>query len=89
MPTNTTLSIFDRVTQVGDEPLRPDVARYILRWGFNSEDQARVSELLAKLKAETITAEERHELEEFNRVNHLLTMLKSKARQALHVPPGG
>ena len=88
MPTNTTLSIFDRVTQVADEPLRPDVAKYILRWGFNAQDQARVSELLAKLKADDITDEERHELEEFNRVNHLLTMLKSKARQALHVSPG-
>jgi hypothetical protein len=81
--TNTSIAIFDRVTNVSDDPLRPEFAKHILRWGFTPADQARVTDLLSKLKSETITPDEREELEEFNRVNHLLTLLKSKARQAL------
>jgi len=80
---NTSIAIFNRAIELDDEPLSPDTARHILRWGFAKMDQSRVSDLIEKLKAETISPDEREELEEFNRVNHLLALLKSKARIAL------
>jgi hypothetical protein len=80
---NTSIAIFNRAIELDDEPLSPDTARHILRWGFAKMDQTRVSELIERLKAETISQDEREELEEFNRVNHLLALLKSKARIAL------
>ena len=88
MTVNTSIAIFNRAIELDDEPLSPDTARHILRWGFKQSDQSRVSELLEKLKAETISSDEREELEEFNRVNHLLGLLKSKARMALSASHG-
>ena len=83
MPANSSTSILERAIRPGDDLLTPDVARYILRFGFAPQDQARVSQLLDKLKEEQITPDERTELEEFNRLNHMFTLLQSRARQAL------
>jgi hypothetical protein len=65
----------------GDDPLDLAAARRALEWGFSAVHQARVAELLKKLKSETITLDERAELEDFNRANQSLMVLHSKARQ--------
>jgi hypothetical protein len=80
---NTSIAIFNRAIELDDEPFSPDTAKHILRWGFTAADQSRVADLMAKLKDQTISPDEREELEEFNRVNHLLAVLKSKARVAI------
>jgi hypothetical protein len=61
----------------------PNSARRVLELGFTANQQARVVELLAKLKAENITPQEREELEQFDKLNHQLTLLKSKVRKIL------
>ena len=43
--------------------------------------QARASELLDKNRAGKLTAEEQVELDEFQRMNHFMTMLKARARK--------
>ncbi len=51
--------------------------------GFSPADQSRVSELLEKVKSDTITPGEREEIESYNYANHLLTILKARARHVL------
>ena len=43
--------------------------------------QARASTLLDKNRGGNLTADERVELDEFQRMNHFMTMLKARARQ--------
>jgi hypothetical protein len=43
--------------------------------------QARASELLDKNRAGKLTSEEQLELDEFQRMNHFMTMLKARARK--------
>ncbi|MDQ7025351.1 MAG: hypothetical protein Q9P01_04320 [Anaerolineae bacterium] len=45
--------------------------------------QARASELLDKNRSGDLSSEERIELDEFQRMNHFITMLKAKAREKL------
>jgi hypothetical protein len=45
--------------------------------------QARASELLERNRENTLTPEEKAELEEFARINHLVSMLKIRARKKL------
>jgi hypothetical protein len=57
----------------------PNSARRVLELGLTANQQARVVELLAKLKAENITPHQREELEQFDKLNHQLTLLKSQS----------
>ena len=66
-----------------DPALTPTVASYLLGVRFSAADQARVSELIAKLKDDAISSDEREELENYNRINLLLGVMKSRARQVL------
>ncbi len=45
--------------------------------------QARASELLERNRQDTLTPAEQAELEEFSRINHLVSMLKIRARKKL------
>ncbi|GIK64881.1 MAG: hypothetical protein BroJett018_26750 [Chloroflexota bacterium] len=45
--------------------------------------QARASELLERNRENTLTPAEQAELEEFSRINHLVSMLKIRARRRL------
>jgi hypothetical protein len=45
-------------------------------------------ELLDKAKAGTLTAADKEDAESYERVGHLLSILKAKARVSLQTPPG-
>jgi hypothetical protein len=45
--------------------------------------QARVRELLDRNRNEALTAEEQQELDEFQRMNHFMSMLKIRSRKKL------
>jgi hypothetical protein len=49
----------------------------------SAELEARLSELMAKNKQDTLTDDERDELQAFLQLNHLMNMLKIRARQKL------
>lgn len=69
------------------EPERPDLsaaaARSILALGFAREDQDRMRHLLAKAKEGTLDPEEQVEINNYERVGHIISIMKSKARQSL------
>jgi hypothetical protein len=66
-----------------DEELSPRVARAILGLSFPKNDIRRMHELSAKARAGALTLEEDAEMDTFERVGSILSILKSKARQVL------
>lgn len=55
----------------------------ILEFRPSEQLQSRASSLLDKNRSGELTGDERHELDEFQRMNHFMTMLKARARQRL------
>lgn len=51
----------------------------VMRFGPTQAMQARVDELLEKNRAGVLTAADSKELDEYVRINHLITMLKARA----------
>lgn len=55
----------------------------IIAFKPSSRLEQRLSDLLEQNRRETLTAEDRQELDEFLRMNHFMNMLKIRARQKL------
>jgi len=60
-----------------------EAARAILRFRLVQVDWERVNTLAAKARASVLTAEERAELDEYERITCLLELMQSKARLSL------
>jgi hypothetical protein len=65
----------------GNIPRRAAAA--ILQLSFTEEQRHRMRQLSAKARANTLAPDEEFEMQNFERVGDLLSILKSKARQAL------
>ena len=63
--------------------LLPSAARALLKLQFSERAHARMDELSRKARAGTLTPQEQAELDTFERLGCLLSILHSKARQAL------
>jgi len=50
---------------------------------FQQTDKDRMRELLVKAKEGTLTANEEVEMDNYERVGHMLSLMKSKARRSL------
>jgi len=61
----------------------PEAAQGILALDFSQEDKDRMRELAAKARQGTLVPEEQEEIDSYGRVGSLLSIMKSKARQAL------
>lgn len=83
---NNDFLILDRLVAPGQSDLPPDVAHGFLQLSFPEEDRRRMNELAEKASLGTLTAEEQDELHSYERVGHLLSLLKSKARRSLKSP---
>ena len=65
------------------EPLSPEVARYFLKFHFLDSEQQRMAVLNEKANEGLLTPEERSELEDYIHIGAILSIMQSKARQAL------
>lgn len=73
-------TIKDVVTDfLGSAPTLEEIAAYRLP----DELQARAHDLLDKNRAGSLSDDERHEMEEFRQIDHLLTLVKAKAKLKL------
>jgi hypothetical protein len=63
--------------------IAPEVARTVLLWSFAEADQLRLSELSAKARMASLSADESRELDWYLLLGDFLTILQSKARVAL------
>jgi hypothetical protein len=77
------VAIFARVLESDQATLDAAAARAILDLDFNQADQVRMRQLLAKARSGTLTAEEETESTNYERVGHMLSLMKSKARRSL------
>jgi len=80
---NSHAAILGRLIEADQEPLPPDLARYLLRLSFPRQDRERVNELAAKARAGSLNDEEGDELERYNLAGDVLALWQSKARRSL------
>ena len=76
-------TILARVIAADAPTLPPAVASELLKWGFSEADKQRMTDLAAKARHGTLTADEQAEAEGFERVSSFLGLVKSKARRSL------
>ena len=76
-------AIFGRVLEPEEATLDVAAARAILDLDFRQPDKDRMRALLAKAKKGTLTAKEKVEIDNYERVGHMLSLMKSKARRSL------
>jgi uncharacterized protein YnzC (UPF0291/DUF896 family) len=63
--------------------LSPEAARYILNLQFPQSDVDRMQALAEKAREGNLTIEEHIEMDNYERVGHVLSLMKSKARKSL------
>lgn len=76
-------AIFGRVLEPESATLDVAAARAILELDFKQSDKDRMRVLLAKAKEGTLTAGEQVEIDNYERVGHMLSLMKSKARRSI------
>jgi hypothetical protein len=77
------VAIFSRVLEPDQATLPVAAARAILALGFPAADQERMRQLSAKAQEGTLTRDEQAEIDNYERVGHILSLWKSKARRSL------
>lgn len=77
------VAIFGRVLAPDEATLDAAAARAILDLDFPQADKDRMRELLAKAKKGTLMGDEQIEIDNYERVGHMLSLVKSKARRSL------
>ena len=87
-PSTTEVAIFGRVLEPEQATLNAAAAQAILDLDFKQADKDRMRQLLAKAKAGTLTAEEEVAIDNYERVGHMLSLMKSKARRSLKASQG-
>jgi hypothetical protein len=83
MSADREITIFTRLLEGENKALTPEVARYLLEVDFSQEDRDRMRVLSEKARAGTLTRAERDEINSYEVVGHLVSILQSRARQAL------
>ena len=85
---NTEAAILARIIRADEDPLTPDVARYLLSMRLPASDEERVNELSAKAQVGSMTEAETQELDSYLHIGYLLGVLQAKARGLLSSEPG-
>lgn len=80
---STQADILVRLIHPDRDDLPEAAARFILALDLSPEDHEHVDDLAAKARAGTLTPAEQEELDNYERVNNLIGILKSKARRSL------
>lgn len=76
--------ILVRVIASEDSGLSPEAARSILDWKFPDVDVERMNWLSQKANSGTLSTSEQDELNNYERVGHLIAIAQSQARLALN-----
>lgn len=84
---NQEVTILARLLGNGKEPLPPRMANYLIDLGFSDNDKARMHDLAKRNQNDDLSPEEKDELLAYAKAGTLLSILKSKARRALHDKP--
>ncbi len=77
------VAIFSRVLEPDQATLPAAAARAILVLDFSPDDRERMRHLSTQTREGTLTPEEQAEINNYERVGHILSLMKSKARRSL------
>ena len=77
------LAILSRVLEPEKPTFSSAAARAILDFDFNEADKVRMHELSAKAQEGALSRREQAELDNFERVGHVISLMQSKARRSL------
>ena len=77
------VAILGRIIAPGQPTLDSHAANALLALDFTDEDKDRMRQLSAKARAGTLSPPEAIEIDNYERVGHLLNILQSKARHSL------
>jgi hypothetical protein len=77
------VAILSRVLEPDKPTLSPQAARDFLALDFGPADKERMRQLAAKARAGTLTRHEQVEIDNYERVGHVLNIMQSKARRSL------
>lgn len=75
--------IWEHVIHPNGELRHKLVAKSMLQLSLSSDERARMHELAVRNQEGTLTADEASELDHYNRVGTVLSIMKSKARKLL------
>lgn len=76
-------AIFSRVLKLGGANLSTAAAKAILDFDFIQADKDRMRQLSAKAKEGSLSTREQDAINNYERVGHILSLMKSKARLSL------
>ena len=79
--------ILARVIVPGNPELTKQTAKMLLTLDFPPEDRERMNHLAARAGDGELTEDERREIDAYERVGHIVSLLKSKARAWLDSSP--
>ena len=85
---NTEAAILARIIRAEEDPLTPDVARFLLAMRLPASDEERVNELSAMAQTGSLTDIEMQELDSYLHIGYLLGVLEAKARGLLKEEQG-
>lgn len=77
------VAIFGRMLDANRSALTLATARNILEFGFAEDDQQRMQVLSAQAKQGSLSAIEQEEMNNYEKVGHMLSLMKSRARRLL------
>jgi hypothetical protein len=77
------VAILSRIIEPEKPAFPAPFAKQILKWSFTKSDLERMNQLSEKSQNGTLSRLERIEAENYERVGHFLSILKSKARRSL------
>ena len=76
--TESEVAIFGRLIHAENGDLSPELARYILTLGFNSQDQAHITDLASRNQEGLLSSNEQEELHSYVKAGHLLARRHSQ-----------
>ena len=82
-PGTSEIDILSRAIGAEESALSASAARSLLAIHFTQADRDRMSYLSEKAREGTLTAEEQVEIDNYERVGHVLNIMQSKARRSL------
>jgi hypothetical protein len=88
MVANTDNLILSRLVAPAGNELSRRAAEGLLSIRFQPQDVERMNQLAAVARERPLTADERQEMESYNRIGHFLALVHSKARIALKTAEG-
>jgi hypothetical protein len=84
---NAESALWKRLLEPANAALSSDVAQYLLALSFPASDLDRMQNLAEKARSGALTLDEHVELDNYERVGHVLSLIKSQARQSLKKKP--